>query len=76
MNKTVPIDIPILGDCAHALEGLLLKWKSKGHKLKIDDLAIKSPGGGMPPYKLKSLIGKVIKRDLEEEEIITIEDLL
>ncbi len=37
MNKTVPIDIPILGDCAHALEGLLLKWKSKGHKVKIDD---------------------------------------
>ena len=52
------------------------KLLKKGHKLKIDDLAIKSPGGGMPPYKLKSLIGKVIKRDLEEEEIITIEDLL
>ncbi|MEC9414626.1 MAG: acetolactate synthase 3 large subunit [Pseudomonadota bacterium] len=37
MNKTVPIDVPILGDCAHALEGLLLKWKSKGHKVKIND---------------------------------------
>ncbi len=37
MNKTVPIDVPILGDCAHALEGLLLKWRSKGHKVKIND---------------------------------------
>ena len=36
INKTVPIDVPILGDCAYALEGLLLKWKSKGHKVNLD----------------------------------------
>ncbi len=35
MNKTVPIDIGIVGDCAHAIEGILLKWKSKGLKVNI-----------------------------------------
>ena len=47
----------------------------KGHKLKISDLTIKSPGGGLPPYKLESLAGKVLKRDLDSEEILRIEDL-
>ena len=37
INKTVPIDVPVLGDCAYALEGLLLKWKSKGHKVNLDN---------------------------------------
>jgi len=36
INKTVPIDVPILGDCAYVLEALLLKWKSKGHKVNLD----------------------------------------
>ena len=35
MNKTVPIDIGIVGDCAYAIEGILLKWKSKGLKVNI-----------------------------------------
>ena len=35
MNKTVPIDVGIVGDCAHAIEGILLKWKSKGLKVNI-----------------------------------------
>ena len=51
------------------------KSLKRGHKLKINDLTIKSPGGGLPPYKLESLVGKVIKRDLKEEEILVLEDL-
>ena len=35
MNKTVPIDVGIIGDCAHTIEGILLKWKSKGLKVDI-----------------------------------------
>ena len=31
----------------------------KGHKLNADDLTIKSPGGGLPPYKLEELVGKI-----------------
>ena len=37
MNKTVPVDVSIVGDCAHAIEGILLKWKSKGIKVNIDN---------------------------------------
>jgi acetolactate synthase-1/2/3 large subunit len=36
MNKTVPVDVSIVGDCAHAIEGILLKWKSKGIKVDTD----------------------------------------
>ena len=36
---------------------------------------IKSPGGGLPPYKLETLVGRTINRNLEEEEIIKLEDL-
>tara|TARA_B100002052_G_scaffold198257_1_gene180907 strand:- start:265 stop:1284 length:1020 start_codon:yes stop_codon:yes gene_type:complete len=36
MNKTVPVDVSVVGDCAHAIEGILLKWKSKGLRVNID----------------------------------------
>ena len=36
MNKTVPVDVSIVGDCAHAIEGILLKWKSKGIRVDTD----------------------------------------
>ena len=37
INKTVPVDIPIVADCAYALESMLMLWKSKGHKVDIKD---------------------------------------
>lgn len=46
-----------------------------GHRLTGDDIAIKSPGDGLPPYELDNLIGKVTRRVLAEEENITFEDL-
>ena len=48
----------------------------KGHKLNFEDLNIKSPGGGLPPYKLESLVGKILERNLEEEEVVRLEDLV
>ena len=51
------------------------KSLKKGHELTADDLTIKSPGGGLPPYKLESLVGKILKRSFEEEEILILEDL-
>ena len=33
INKTVPVDVPIVADCAYALESMLMLWKSKGHKV-------------------------------------------
>jgi sialic acid synthase len=40
------------------------------------DVALKSPGDGLPPYELENFIGKVICRDLKEDENITYADLV
>ena len=37
INKTVPVDVPIVADCAYALESMLMLWKSKGHKVDTKD---------------------------------------
>ena len=39
-----------------------------GKIIENDDIAIKSPGDGMPPYELDNIIGKKLLRDLKEEE--------
>lgn len=39
-----------------------------GHRLTAEDITMKSPGGGMPPYELDSLIGAVINRPMGEDE--------
>ena len=46
-----------------------------GQVLSETDIAIKSPGDGIPPYKLDSVIGKVLKRPLAEDQAILFEDL-
>ena len=45
------------------------------HIIKENDICIKSPAEGLPPYELKNIIGKKTKRFLEEEEPIQWEDL-
>jgi N-acetylneuraminate synthase/sialic acid synthase len=52
------------------------KALKKGHQLELNDLNAKSPGGGLPPYKLESLINKTLKRNLEKEEKILLKDLI
>jgi sialic acid synthase len=51
------------------------KALKKGHQLELNDLTIKSPGGGLPPYELEALVGKTLKKNFEEEEIILLKDL-
>jgi sialic acid synthase len=46
-----------------------------GTRLSETDVALKSPGDGLPPYELENLIGKVICRELKEDENITFADL-
>lgn len=46
-----------------------------GHVLAESDIAIKSPGDGLPPYELYNVIGKSLKRPLAEDEDIMFEDL-
>lgn len=46
-----------------------------GHQLTEADIAIKSPGGGLPPYEFDNIIGKTLKKDLLEDDHILFEDL-
>lgn len=46
-----------------------------GHVLIEADIAVKSPGDGLAPYELYSIIGKTLKRPLAEDENIMFEDL-
>lgn len=47
-----------------------------GHVLTEADLALKSPGDGLPPNEYDNLLGKTTRRVLFEEENITFEDLV
>jgi len=38
-----------------------------GHVLQADDIALKSPGDGLPPYDLDRLIGRTLATALEED---------
>jgi N-acetylneuraminate synthase/sialic acid synthase len=46
-----------------------------GCTLTRDDVAIKSPNDGLPPYELNTVIGKVTRRPLREDDNISLEDL-
>ena len=46
-----------------------------GHVLGRDDIVMKSPGGGIPPYELDKVIGRVTLRPLFEDDFLTFEVL-
>ncbi len=46
-----------------------------GYTLKREDIAIKSPNDGLPPYELQNVIGKVTLRPLAEDDTISFADL-
>ena len=46
-----------------------------GHVLTEEDIAMKSPGGGLPPYEINNVIGKMLKQPLIEDEEILFEKL-
>ncbi len=46
-----------------------------GHTITRADIALKSPGDGLPPYELDKVIGRVTLRPLAEDENITFEVL-
>ena len=45
----------------------------EGHVLTTADVAIKSPGDGLPPYYLDQLLGCMLTRDLRADETMTLE---
>lgn len=46
-----------------------------GHSIRPEDIAIKSPGDGMPPYELDKVIGRITMVDLGADQDITFEVL-
>ena len=42
-----------------------------GHMLSREDIAIKSPGDGLPPYELNNIIGLVLEQPVEEDDELT-----
>jgi sialic acid synthase SpsE len=48
---------------------------SAGHVLTLSDLEIKRPGNGIPPKEINGLIGKTLKNDKGEGDLILREEL-
>ena len=46
-----------------------------GHQVRREDVAIKSPGGGLQPYELEKLIGRVVVNGMKADEDFTFEML-
>ena len=46
-----------------------------GHVLGPNDIVMKSPGGGIPPYELNTVLGRVTLRPLMEDDFLTFEVL-
>lgn len=46
-----------------------------GHTLRREDIAIKSPGDGLPPYEIDKVIGRVIYQAMQEDDDISFERL-
>jgi N-acetylneuraminate synthase/sialic acid synthase len=44
-----------------------------GHVLTPADIAIKSPGDGLPPYYLDQVIGQALSRDVRADQSLTLE---
>lgn len=43
-----------------------------GHRIASEDVAMKSPGGGLPPYEIDRLVGCVLDRDIPADEMFDV----
>ena len=46
-----------------------------GHVVRDDDIAMKSPGGGLPPYEWNALIGMVVTQPLQLDDVFSLDKL-
>jgi sialic acid synthase len=46
-----------------------------GHVLGCEDIVMKSPAGGIPPYELEKVLGRTTLRPLHEDDFLTFEML-
>ncbi|KAA2242214.1 acetolactate synthase 3 large subunit [Salinarimonas soli] len=55
INKTVKVDIPIIGDCAHVLEDMVRLWRSSAPQ--VDKGAIKDWWGKIEGWRRRNCLG-------------------
>lgn len=48
----------------------------EGWVLTAEDIAMKSPGGGIPPYELENLVGMTLRKPMCEDEAFAMEHLV
>ena len=46
-----------------------------GHALRLEDIAIKSPGGGLEPYEIDKVVGRTTRIALKQDEAISFDIL-
>jgi sialic acid synthase len=46
-----------------------------GYMIRREDIAIKSPGDGLPPYEIDKVIGRVTRQSVKEDDDIKFEML-
>jgi sialic acid synthase len=46
-----------------------------GHVLTVGDIVMKSPGGGIPPYELDTVLGMVTTKALHEDDFLSLDAL-
>ena len=46
-----------------------------GHVLTDADIVMKSPGGGIPPYDIENVVGRITLRKLYEDDFLSFEML-
>jgi len=44
-----------------------------GHTLRAEDIAMRSPGDGLPPYELDRLVGRTLRHPVSEDQALTFE---
>ncbi len=69
IKRALPIEIPALNKMGKKL--VAARPLPQGHILEEADIAVRSPGDGLPPTALESLIGRRLLRSLDLDATLT-----
>ena len=76
-----PIDKSILNPDAEPLRKIFMKSLystralNKGEKITANDLTTKKPGSGIPANKINQIVGRIMKKDVDANSMIQMDDL-
>lgn len=73
VKKTFPSELKPLHKMGKKL--VAARALPAGHVLKAEDVAIKSPGDGLPPYRLPEVVGRALTAPLAADQELSLEVL-